>query len=63
MTTALAEKNIIVKDADGNVYSIPPRMESQFIAIKEASINATFGSPEWHEANDELNDQFVSFLK
>jgi hypothetical protein len=63
MTTALAEKNIIVKDSDGNVYSIPPRMEQQFIAIKEASINAVFGSSEWHEASDELNEQFATFLK
>ena len=63
MTTILAEKNIIVKDADGNIYSIPPRMETHFIAIKEASINASFGSNEWHEANDEMNEQFSEFLK
>lgn len=63
MTTVLLEKNIIVKDADGNLYSIPPKMEQQFINLKEATIDATFGSQEWHETNDELNEQFAAFLK
>lgn len=63
MTTILLEKNILVKDSGGNVYSIPPRLEQRFIALKEESINAEFGSHEWHATNDELNEQFAIFLK
>lgn len=63
MTTTIIEKNILVKDAGGNVYSIHPRLEQQFIQLKEASINADFGSLDWHETNDELNEQFGNCLK
>lgn len=63
MTTVLIEKNIIVKDGGGNVYSIPPKLERHFISLKEASIDAAFGSREWHETNDELNEEFARFLK
>lgn len=61
--TTLIEKNILVKDADGNWYAIPPNMEQEFIRIKEIIISSDFGSDEWQDAYDELNSTFESYLK
>jgi hypothetical protein len=63
MNTALIEKNILVKDADGNWYAIPPKMEQEFIRIKEECISTDFGSNEWQNANDELNSVFSPYRK
>lgn len=63
MNTAIAERNILVKDADGNWYSIPSGMEQEFIRLKEDTINAEFGTAEWHTANAEMQEAFGAYLK
>jgi hypothetical protein len=63
MTTALKERNILVKDADGVWYSIPPDLEREFIRIKEDTINYEFGSSDWHDSVQEMRDSFESFIK
>lgn len=63
MTTALAEKNVLKKDADGRWYSMPPNMEDSFVQATEAVMLAEFMSTEWYEANDDLNDRFGSYMR
>jgi hypothetical protein len=63
MTTAVAERNILRRDCDGNVYSIPEKMVDHFTQLSEAIENSEFMSGEWYEANDELNEQYGSFMK
>lgn len=63
MTTTLKERNILVKDADGNWYAIPLAMEQEFIRIKEDTINHDFGSAEWHESSQEMQNTFGEYAK
>jgi len=63
MTTALAAKNIIRRNSDGNEYSIPLQHLSHFQQLDEAVQNAEWDSLEWHEACDEFNNQFEDFKK
>ena len=63
MTTALAERNILRKDCDGYVYSIPEKMVDHFTQLSEAIENSEFMSDEWYKANDELNEQYGSCMK
>lgn len=61
MTTALAEKNILKRDNDDRWYSIPPNMVDSFIqAVEEISL-AEWGSDEWGEACDDLDNRFGEY--
>jgi len=63
MTTALAEKNILVKDGDGNWYAIPPNLKDEFIRINEELIAADVISLEWQDAADEMSSTFGNYAK
>lgn len=63
MTTALDEQKILVKDLDGHWYSIPRYLEESFIIMREAIQLADWGSSEWYDANDDLNDMFAEYMK
>lgn len=58
MTNAIIERNILVKDGDGNWYTIPPSLEQEFTRLKEECISADFGSDEWYAATSEMSDTF-----
>ena len=62
MTTALAEKNVLKKDADGNWYSLPANEVDSFVQAVEAVMLADFGSGEWYESQDDLNSRFGSYM-
>ena len=63
MTTAIAEKNILVKDLDGNWYAIPPHLKSAFEYMKETIMNAVQHSDEWFDAQSNFNDAFGEYAK
>ena len=63
MTTAIAEKNVFKKDADGHWYSLPTNMVDSFVQAVESVMNAEFMSDEWYNANDDLNDRFGSYMR
>lgn len=63
MNTAIAERNLLVKDLDGHWYSIPSTVEEDFKIMKEAIILAEWGSDDWYEANDDFNDAFSKYMK
>lgn len=63
MTTALASRNIIRKDYDGNIYSIPEDLIEDFAIMNEAVMLAEWGEPEWHDAIDALKAAYGSYLK
>jgi hypothetical protein len=63
MTTDLAEKNVLKKDADGHWYSLPPKLEDSFVQAVEAVMLADFMSAEWYDAHDDLNDRFGSYMR
>lgn len=52
MPTAIAEKNVLKKDADGHWYSIPSNEVDSFVEAVEAVMLAEFMSIEWYDAND-----------
>ena len=55
MTTSLAEKNIRVRDADGDWYIIPTNLEDEFVRIKESIIDTEIGSTDWSNSTEELS--------
>jgi len=63
MTTALADrpKNVLKKDYDDRWYSLPPNMVDSFIQAVEAISLAEWGSDEWEEAGDELDNRFGEY--
>ena len=63
MTTTFAEKNILVKDSDGNWYAIPPYTEQEFVILNEAIITTEVGSGDWQNAVDEMASVFGNYAK
>lgn len=63
MTTEIKERNILRKDCDGHRYSIPENKLSHFTQLVEAIENAEFMSDEWYDANDDLCEEFGSYMK
>jgi hypothetical protein len=63
MSTELVERKILVKDLDGHWYAIPESMEQYFIVLREDIQLAEWGSDEWYEANDDLNNSFSQYMK
>lgn len=63
MTTAIAEKNVLKKDADGHWYSIPANEADSFVQAVEAVMLAEFMSDDWYDANDDLNDRFGIYMR
>lgn len=63
MTTELTERKILVKDLDGHWYSIPESLEDDFLTLREAIQLVDWGSDEWYDANDDLNDEFGQYMK
>jgi len=63
MTTALADrpKNVLKKDYDDRWYSLPPNMVDSFIQAVEAISLAEWGSDEWWEAGDDLDNRFGEY--
>jgi hypothetical protein len=65
MTTALATKpkNILKRDYDDRWYSLPANMVDPFIQAVEAISLAEWGSREWYEAGDDLDNRFGEYRK
>lgn len=63
MTTAYAikSKNILKRDYDDRWYSMPPNMVDSFIQAVEAISLAEWGSREWEEAGDDLDNRFGEY--
>lgn len=63
MTTSTIERNLLKRDGDGNWYSLPPDLAEVFDQAVEDIQLAEFLSEEWHEANDNLLNQFGKYMK
>jgi hypothetical protein len=63
MTTATVERNLIVRDADGEWYSIPPNMEKEFISLREEMFELDTSSEEYFDARSRLEEAFGTYVK
>lgn len=61
--TELADRNRLVRDADGQWYSIPPNLEKEFVALKEEMYEMDTCGEEYFEACARLNDTFSQYMK
>lgn len=63
MTTETTVQNIVIKNCDGDTYSIPETMKDQFSDLNDAIDKEELGTDEWFRAHDEFNDVFGNYLK
>jgi len=63
MTTEIIERNLFVRDVDGEWYSIPNELEKEFLALKEEMIEMDSGSDEYMDARFKLSETFSQYLK
>jgi hypothetical protein len=63
MTTEIIERNILVRDTDGDWYSISPSLEKEFLALKEEMIEMDSCSDEYMDAQFKLSETFSQYLK
>lgn len=49
---------MIKQDNDGHRYNLRKEQEARFDEIMDMICSAKFGSDEWYDANDLLNDEF-----
>lgn len=61
MTQALALKNILKKDQNGDRYCIPERMKNEFIRLDEDVQNTESGSKDWFAAQSEFDSVFLQY--
>ena len=58
---AIKSKNILKKDYEGRWHSLPPNMVDPFIQAVEAITLPEWGSREWDEACDDLDNRFGEY--
>lgn len=63
MQTQTTDQKVVVRDGDGNFYSIPEVMHQQFVILKEAQIGSDFGSDEWQQATQDIATEFSVYMK
>jgi len=63
MTTELAERNLLVRDADGNWYSIPPKTEPEFLSLREEMFDLDSSSDEYFDARTRLEESFGTYVR
>lgn len=64
MTTQLIDKpapNILKRDPDGNIYSLPQSEVSSFVSAAETVENIESMTGEWFDAVHELNARFGEY--
>jgi hypothetical protein len=63
MTTEIIDRNLFVRDSDGEWYSIPPNLEKEFLILKEEMIEMDSGSDEYMDARFKLAETFSQYMK
>lgn len=53
---------LLVRDNNGNWYSIPEMLVNDFRSIKESLIELEIGSDEWFEASESLSSMFEEYI-
>lgn len=51
------------RDNDGHRYAVPKAKEARFDQILDQINDAKFGSAEWYDLNDLLNDEFGEYMR
>lgn len=53
---------MLKRDNDGHRYNVPMPLESRFDELLDAINDSKFGSDEWYDANDLLDDEFGKYM-
>lgn len=62
MITTLENRNILKKNHNGDLYSVPETMLNAFSCLNEDIQNANTLSDEWFAAQDEFDGIFQQYL-